>query len=166
MLSRIKKAGVREMITDEELSKGMLTLKVIWLGMLGSLVIYLVLGLVIVTNLKTSIDESIYPLLKPVLYILTVVVLITTRYITKYILSGKGQPKRVARSFDHPALQKYAPAMILAWAMSESIGVFGLILFLLGKNPTDLYLLTLISAAAMLVYRPKKDELISLSQRS
>jgi len=55
--------------------------------------------------------------------------------------------------------------MIVAWALSESIGVFGLVLFLLGKNPTDLYLLILISAVAMLIYRPRKDEVISLSQK-
>jgi hypothetical protein len=54
--------------------------------------------------------------------------------------------------------------MILAWAMSESIGIFGLVLFLLAKNPTDLYLLILISAAAMLIYRPRKDDVIGLLQ--
>ncbi len=159
------------MLTDEELSKGLLILKVIWFGMLGSLVIYLVVGQ-IATNLKTPIDESTYAVLKPALYIFTVVVLIVTRYVTKHILSGKGQHRQPAqnfqhptiRSFQHPALQRYASAMILAWAMSESIGVFGLVLFLLGKNPMDLYLLVLISAAAMFIYRPKKDEVITLFQ--
>ena len=33
------------MITDEELNKGLLTLKVIWFAMLGALVIYLFIGL-------------------------------------------------------------------------------------------------------------------------
>lgn len=159
------------MISDEELSKGLLTLKIIWFGMLGSLAIYLIIGQ-IATNLKTATDESTYAVLKPVLYIFTVVVLITTRYVTKYILSAKGQQKQATpsfqqpalQSFQHPTLQKYTTAMILAWALSESIGVFGLVLFLLEKNRTDLYLLILISAAAMLIYRPRKEEVISLSQ--
>jgi uncharacterized membrane protein YccC len=56
--------------------------------------------------------------------------------------------------------------MIVAWALLEGIGVFGLILFLLGKNPMDLYLLIMISAAAMLWYRPKKDELINFFRKS
>ncbi len=153
------------MISDEELSKGLLTLKVIWFGMLGSLVIYLIIGLQVVTNLKTTTDLSMYATLKPVLYILAVVVLITTRYVTRYILSGKGRRRQAAQNLQHPALQKYESAMILAWAMSESIGVFGLILFFLGKNRLDLYLLILISAAALLIYRPSKDEVISLFQR-
>jgi hypothetical protein len=50
--------------------------------------------------------------------------------------------------------------------MSESIGVYGLILFLLGKNSTDLYLLILVSAAAMVMYRPRKEEMLNLVQES
>jgi len=61
-------------------------------------------------------------------------------------------------------LQKYSAATIVALAMSESIGVYGLILFFLGKNSTDLYLLILISAAAMVIYRPRKDEMLNLVQ--
>jgi len=153
------------MITNEELSKGLLTLKVIWFGMLGSLAIYLFIGLQITTNLQTSMNESTFAILKKVLYIFTFVVLVITKYIRKYMLSEKGQHGQATQSFQHPALQKYATAMIVAWALSESIGVFGLVLFLLGKNPTDLYLLILISAVAMLIYRPRKDEVISLSQK-
>jgi F0F1-type ATP synthase membrane subunit c/vacuolar-type H+-ATPase subunit K len=170
----VRKRGGREMIKEEELSKGLLTLRVIWLGMLGSLAIYLFIGLQIATNLKASTDESTYAVLKPVLYIFTFVVLIITGYMKKHMLSPKGQHRQATqsfqhptiRSFQHPALQNYANAMILAWALSESIGIFGLALFLLGKNPMDLYLLILISAAAMLMYRPRKDEVINLAQRS
>jgi hypothetical protein len=54
----------------------------------------------------------------------------------------------------------------VALAMSESVGVYGLILFFLGKNSRDLYLLILVSAAAMVVYRPRKDEVLSLVQAS
>ena len=151
------------MITDEELSKALLILRVIWFGMLGSLAIYLIIGQ-IATNLKTATDESTYAVLKPALYIFTIVVLIVTKYLKEHILSGKGQHRQATQSFQHPALQTYTSAMILAWALSEGIGIFGLVLFLLGKNRMDLYLLILISAAALLIYRPRKDEVISLSQ--
>jgi hypothetical protein len=152
------------MITDEELGKGLLRLKIIWFGMLGSLAIYLFIGLQIATNLKASVDESTFAVLRPVLYIFTIVVLIVTKYLREHILSGKDQDRQATQSFQHLVLQKYTTAMILAWAMSESIGIFGLVLFLLAKNPTDLYLLILISAAAMLIYRPRKDEVIGLLQ--
>jgi hypothetical protein len=48
--------------------------------------------------------------------------------------------------------------------MSEAIGIFGLVLFILGKNAVDLYALIGLAAAAMLQYRPSRDELRSLSE--
>jgi hypothetical protein len=79
-------------------------------------------------------------------------------------MSGRSQVSQPAQVWKFLALQKYSAATIVALAMSESIGIYGLVLFFLGKNPTDLYLLILVSAAAMLVYRPRKDEMLSLVQ--
>jgi hypothetical protein len=154
------------MITDEELSKELLRLKIIWFGMLGSLAIYLFIGLRIATNIQASMDKSTFGVLKTVLYLFTLIIIVITRYIRRFILSGKGQYGQASENLQPLTLQKYTTAMIVAWALLESIGIFGLVLFLLGKNPMDLYLLILISAAAMLWYRPKKDELIGLAQKS
>jgi len=154
------------MITDEELGKELLRLKVIWFGMLGSLAIYLIIGFQIGANLKVSMDKSIFTVVKTVLYLFTLIIIVITRYIRRFILSGKGQYGQATQNFQPLTLQKYTTAMIVAWALLESIGIFGLVLFLLGKNPMDLYLLILISAAAMLWYRPKKDELVSLARKN
>jgi hypothetical protein len=153
------------MITDEELGKELLKLKIIWFGMLGSLAIYLFIGLQIVTKLQVSMDRSAFVILKTVLYLFTFVIIAITRYIRKFILSGKGQYGQAIQNFEPLTLQKYTTVMIVAWALLEGTGIFGLALFLLGKNPTDLYLLIMISAAAMLWYRPRKDELISIAQK-
>lgn len=154
------------MITDEELGKEFLKLKVIWFGMLGSLGIYLFIGLQIGTNIQASIDKSTFGVLKTVLYLFTLIIIVITRYIGRFILSGKGQYGQATQNFQPLTLQKYTTVMIVAWALLECIGIFSLVLFLLGKNPTDLYLLIMISAAAMLWYRPKKDELVSLARKN
>ena len=154
---------MREMIKDEELKKGLLTLKVIWFAMLGALAIYLLIGLRIAANLQPSMGKSTFSILKTVLYLFTVFILIITNYIRKRILSAKGQHRQATQSLEHSGLQRYTTAMIVAWALSECIGILGLVLFFLGKNPTDLYLLILISAAAMLIYHPRKEEVIGLS---
>jgi hypothetical protein len=39
--------------------------------------------------------------------------------------------------------------MIVSLAMTESVGIYGLVLFFLGKNTMDLYLLIAVSAVAM-----------------
>lgn len=48
--------------------------------------------------------------------------------------------------------------------MSETIGIYGLVLFMLGKNTMDLYLLISISAAAMFYYRSQKEKIIELAK--
>ncbi len=152
------------MITDREVDKGLLTLKVIWSAMLMSLAVYLFVGLQIAADVRSSMDEKTFGLLKMVIYIIALITLIVTRFVRKMILSGRGQrlPARVLRD---PALQLYSAATILALAMSEIIGIFGLVLFILGKSSLDLYLLLLVSASAMFMYRPSKDDLLALSRK-
>ncbi len=158
------------MISDEEVKKGLMTLNIIWSAMLFSLAIYLFVGLQVGDNIRTSLGAATLAALRSVLYIVAFVILIATRYVRKFLLSAKGSNKQAAPSksnpIQHPALGRYTAAMIIALAMSESIGIFGLVLFFLGKNVMDLYLLIFVSAVSMCFYRPKKEEIISLSQDS
>jgi flagellar biosynthesis protein FliQ len=152
------------MITDKELGRGMLVLNIIWCTMLVSLVIYLFVGLQVASNVHTSVNEDSYTVFKSVLYVLTCLILIATWYLRKFFLSRKIQPVQAAQVLDHPALQRYFVASIIAWALSEGIGIFGFILFLLGRNTTDLYILILIAAIAMFLYRPRKEDIISMAE--
>ena len=152
------------MITDEQLDRELSRLKIIWFGMLGSLALYLIIALQVAPNIQVSLDKSIFNVVKTVIYLFTLIIIVITRYIRRFILSGKSQQGQGIQSFQSLTLQKYTTVMIVAWALLECIGIFGLILFFLGKNSTDLYLLLIISAVAMLWYRPKKDELVSLAR--
>ncbi len=154
------------MITGEELSRRLSTLKVIWFGMLGVLAVYVFIGLSIAKDVEVSMDKSTFGVIKTVLYLFTLVIIITTRYASRFILSGKGQSGQATQSFEPMTLQKYTTAIIVAWALLDCIGIFGLVLFLLGKNPMDLYLLVAISAAAMFWYRPKKEDLVHLVRKN
>lgn len=151
------------MITDKELNKGMLNLWIIWFAMLASLVIYLFVGLRVETIVQVPMNKDTFAMIKKVLYVVATITLIATRYIRKFFFSGKIR-HRATQISQHPSLQKYTAAMVLYWAMLESIGIYGLILFLIGKNRLDLYLLILISAACISVYRPRRDEAIKLAQ--
>ena len=154
------------MMTDKELDRGMFVLKIIWSAMLVSLAIYLFVGLQVTKNLQISTNEDTYTVFKSVLYMLTCLILIATWYIRKFLLSRKGQPVQATQALDHPTLQRYFVAAIISWALSESIGVFGFILFFLGRNTTDLYILILIAALVMFLYRPKKEDVISLAEEN
>ena len=154
------------MITEQELDKRSMTLRIIWFALLVSLGIYLFIGIRVGPNVPSSISEEALGILRTVLYAMACAILIAARFIRKLILSGKGEVSQPVQALEHLALQKYSAATIVALAMSESIGIYGLVLFLLGKNSTDLYLLILISAAAMVMYRPRKDEMLTLVQQS
>ncbi len=152
------------MITDEQLDRELSKLKIIWFGMLGSLALYLIIGLQVAPSIQVSMDKSIFNVVKTVIYLFTLIIIVITRYIKRYILSGKSQQGQGIQSFQSLTLQKYTTMMIISWALLEAIGIFGLVLFFLGKNRTDLYLLIAISAVAMFWYRPKKDELVSVAR--
>jgi hypothetical protein len=154
------------MTNDDDIDKRLLTLKVIWLAMLVSLAIYLFVGLKVAGNIQISLNEDTFAVVKYVFYGLAFVTLIITKFIWKIVLSVGVQPGPETQIYRTLVLQRYVIAMIIAWALSEGIGIYGLVLFSLGKNTTDLYLFILISAAAMLMYRPRKDEVIRLAECS
>ncbi|OPY72250.1 MAG: hypothetical protein A4E63_01284 [Syntrophorhabdus sp. PtaU1.Bin050] len=150
------------MISDQKFDRGMLTLKVIWLAMLMSLVIYLFVGLYVGANVQSSINEDSLDILRVIFYMLSFAILMATRVVRRLILKGKRYYQ--AATLQTSSLQRYLTAMIVALTMSETMGIFGLVLFLLGKNSIDLYLLVGVSAAAMIMYRPRKEEMIILAQ--
>jgi len=151
-------------MTDEELSKAMLNLRIIWFAMLAALAIYLLVAHQVENMAQVPMDKETFAIIKALLYGVAFITLIATRYMRKLLLSGKIQHRPQTQTSRHPAVQKYAVATIRALAMSESIGIYGVILFLIGKNAMDLYLLILISAAAIFIYRPRKEEVTRLAQ--
>lgn len=139
-------------------------LKIIWMALLGSLAVYLIAGRFIAPEFASPVSGETFAILRIALYVLGCVTLIATGYVRKLILAATGPSAGPAQDGQPSALQKYSSAVIASLAMSESIGIYGLILFLLGKNSTDLYLLVGISAAAMFHFRPRQDELLNLAQ--
>lgn len=154
----------------EMLSKGMRVLWIIWGAMLASLCIYLIVGHMIVDEIKIEgISPDIFSLLRNILFIVALVELAIIPVIRKFILrtpakiSQSSFGQQIPGTANHPALAKYSSAMIVSLALAESIAIYGLVLLFIGKDFQSLYLFTGISAAAMLVYRPKIDELEKLA---
>jgi magnesium-transporting ATPase (P-type) len=154
----------------EAINKGMLTLWVIWGAMLGSLFIYIVVCYVLGEGF-VSAEESNLPigLLRKILAVIGVVVALVAYFMRRSILSGKNripQPKPVERTAEWntiPFVAKYVAAVIVSLAMSESIGIYGFVLFLLGDSFQTLYTFMVVSALAMVFYRPKREELERLA---
>ncbi len=152
------------MITEQEMDRGLMTMKIIWSAMLMSLAVYLVVGLVVAPNMPSTFTGDTFATLRMALYLLGIATLIAARYIRKLILGREGRSVGPAQAQPSSLMAIYTSAVIASLAMCESVGIYGLVLFFLGRNSTDLYLLLGISAAAMVYYRPRKEELAGLSR--
>ena len=154
------------MISDSTLDRRMLAMRIIWCVILVSLAIYLFVGLLVEKNLQNSLNEDTYAVFKSVLYVLTCVTLIITWYLRKFLMTRNSPSFQTNQVSESEILQKYFVASIVSWALSESIGIYGLILSLVGKNTTDLYILIFIAAIALFLYRPKKEDVIGLAEEN
>jgi len=152
------------MITGQELEKGMSMLKIIWTALAMSLIMYVFAIPFFLRETTIDFPSEAYSDLRLALYGVALATLVATWFVRKAILAAK-PPSPLTKFRQHPALQRYTTAMIVALAMTEAIGIYGLILFLLGKNHTDLYLLTVLSAAGMTMYFPRKEEVIGLAEQ-
>jgi hypothetical protein len=153
------------MITEEELNKALRVSNVIFYALLLSLFVYLFVCLSVIKNPKTSINADTLITFRAALYGLSCVMLLITKPLRNFIFKKAISIKKSTRQtgpFLYPEVQRYMTAMINACALTEAIGIYGVVLFLLGGNPVDLYVLIAVSAVAMLKYRPNKEELLSL----
>ncbi len=160
------------MLTESEkeaIDKGMIVLWIIWAAMLISLFIYALVCHQVEENIreKAAPDFSL-DLLRNILFIVSIIELIISFFLRKAALAirpASAFPLRptISTSSTQPLfIAKYSVAMIIALALSESIGIYGMVLFFLGDSFRTLYTFIGVAAAAMILYRPKKEEIITL----
>lgn len=150
----------------QQLETGWKVVFIIWCAMFAALAMYLVVGLVLQEHWLAVISED-FPLdiLRQVFFALSLLTIAGVYYLRKHLLKPGGPVvKTSSRNVSqHPAVAKYQVAVVITAALLESIGVFGLVLFLLAKDNASLYQLLVISAVAMLYFRPRKQELLQLA---
>lgn len=154
------------------LDKGWTTILIIWAAMLFSLLVYAVVGYVVKENAVMGMNEE-FPLdiLRNILFGISLLTIGAIWYLRKLLLQKLFSPNTTGTSFSaasgsvtgqHPVVQRYLVVILVSTAMAESIGIYGLLLCLLGGQMMDLIILIMLSAFAMLIFRPRKDELESL----
>lgn len=145
---------------SQDLSKQIKIMKIMWGSMLFSLLVYFLISLGQINIFNIVLNKELSDKIRPILYVISIITLIATRFIRKLWLK-KGPVSPLA---PNPEIARYRGAMVISLSLSEAIGVYGVILYAMGKNKTDLYLLLLVAVAAMIMYRPKKGEIINLAQ--
>jgi len=145
--------------------QGFLTLWFIWVAMVASLLVYVFICSQFGEEIRRTQGSDLpINLLRNLFYVVAVITVFVAHFLRKLMLSarfsnsgGKGF-ETGAGSQQSALVARYTIATIVALALSESIGVFGFVLFLLGDSMQTLYIFVGISAVAMFFYRPKREE--------
>ena len=146
-------------------------MKVIWIAMLISLIVYLFVGLYFGDKVTIGIEKEAVDTLRNILYSVSLAVLIAAKFVRKAVLTVKGQshstaPPETLSSRRHPVIARYTTAMVIALALSESVGIYGLILYMIGKSRMDFFVLILVSGVAMFYFRPVRDEVLAMAEEA
>jgi hypothetical protein len=155
---------------EKAIEKGLLTLWIIWAAIMGSLLIYVFFCHQFGDEIRRDMGENFpLPLMRNILYGIAIIMLFLTHFFKRFLLGGtfSGALSKSVKSGPHsnqpPFLAKYATALIVSLALSESIGIYGFVLFLLGDDFHTLYIFIGISALAIYVHRPKREEIETLA---
>jgi len=154
----------------DAIDKGVKTLWVIWAAMLVSLLMYVFICHQPGIGFK-GVGGTDFPigLLRNIFFGAGAAAWFMAYFMRRSMLSvraGISKQKPVERvvTWDAPPyIAQYATAVIVSLALSESIGIYGFVLFLLGGGFTTLYTFIGISALAMVFYRPKREEMEKLA---
>ena len=150
--------------------KGLRTIWIMWAAMVGSLLVYVFLCHQFGEEMRpTGIHDLPVGLVRNIISVVTLVTLFLAHFIRKRMLegrlgsSGSGLLKLGAASSKPSLLILYTSAVILSLVLSDSIGIYGLVLFMLGDSFRTLHVFIVISALAMYFYRPKREEFETLA---
>jgi F0F1-type ATP synthase membrane subunit c/vacuolar-type H+-ATPase subunit K len=155
---------------ENAIEKGLLTLWIIWAAIMGSLLIYVFICHQFGDELRRDMGQNIpLPLMRNILYGIAIITLFLTHFMKRFLLGGTfgntlSKSIKSGQGSNQPRfLAKYSTALIVSLGLSESIGIYGFVLFLLGADFQTLYIFIGVSALAIFAHRPKREEIETLA---
>jgi hypothetical protein len=123
-----------------------------------SLVIYLIIAHTSGPDLQQNFPDSQRVIIRTLFYALTILGFPVTNLL-RHIQLRLNQTMPGGK----PAKDRYLSTVIVSLLFAESVGIFGLIMFILGDDFNSLYIFTMLAALALYLYRPKASEYISIA---
>ena len=153
------------------IEKGLLTVWIMWAAIMGTLFIYVFICHQFGDEIRRNMSQNApIPLLRNIFYGIAVITLFLSHFLKRYMLSGTsgGSLSKSAisglRQNQPTVLAKYTNVLIVSLALSEGIGIYGFVLFLLGDSFQTFYIFIGISALAIYLHRPRREELERLAR--
>lgn len=143
---------------NEGLRKAYRTTALIGLGMLTSLLVYVVVvELIKKQNApfggNSPMPDDVISTLRTAFLGVVVVEFFVIRFLNKLML--RSSPTAVPFA---PDVQRLVTAAIVSYALCESVAVYGLVLFLIQGNSGDFYLFLMLSLVYFVVYFPRYNK--------
>ena len=144
---------------------------IIWATMLASLATAVIACYAMADILKNfAVQDFPVSMTRNILLVVSAVLFVMIGNIRRFQLHGKSIAQRVARmersgSDSTSILLKYMSVMIISLTLSEIIGVFGVLLFLLSGDFPSLYIFIAFSAVTMLMNCPKSKEVQNILEK-
>ncbi len=126
-------------------------------AMLILLAIYNIVCHVWAPDIRLDLEESQRVLIRTIFYVIAIILFPLTNLI-RHILLRLNQTMPGAKS----AERRYLVTVIVTQAMLEPVGLFGLVMFILGDDYNTLYIFTLLGVLGIYLHKPKQTELQSI----
>ena len=137
----------------------------IWASMLSMLAVYLLIAHFWGSQIRIRADlETSLIAIRTVFYVIALATFPFINLLRRKMACYPSR-RRWHHDSDIQALRYeryYLTVVIVSLTLAETIGVWGFLLFVLGDNLQTLYLFCGMSALAIVLYRPKADELEQL----
>ncbi len=144
---------------EREQLKSDLTLPWVIVGMmLAMLAAYVILCHTLGEQLQQPLPEAQRVLIRTVFYAVAIVTFPLTNLIRHIQLRLNQTMPCDSTAYGCIAKSRYLVTIIVSMALVEVVGIFGLVMFVLGDGFNTLYIFTGLSALGLFLYRPKADE--------
>ncbi len=142
-----------------DLRRAYKTTVIIGLAMMASLLVYAI----VVENIRKQFDPfggfapmtEGFETFRYALLAVAVVQFFVIQFLNKLILSAKAPVRNTPVTQFTPEIQRLITAAIVAFALCESVAIYGFVLFLVQGSSNDFYLFLLISLLYFSIFFPK-----------
>ncbi len=147
-------------ISEQQLQSDLLSAGIIRAVGLLSLIAIIVVCHYYADKIQLGIDEPQRVIIRTILYVVAILTFPVMKFI-RHVLLRLNQTS----SGDKSPKVRYRMTIIVSMLVAEGIGLYGLIMFILGDSYNTLYIFMMLSALAMYLYRPDPQEYRALVER-
>lgn len=137
-------------ISEQQLQSDLLSAGMIRAVGLISLIALVAVCHLYADTLQIGMDEQQRIVIRTVFYVLAIITFLVLKFVRHVMLRWQ-RDKKTAKS-------RYILAISVTMIISESIGIYGFIMFILGDSYNSLYIFIMLSALAMFLHKPDPQE--------